>query len=85
MFFLDKLILFRGGPFKGEARKYNVSHPLESRDSVCLLSELATGSLQGNFAHNLPGVGDVVDLPRPPIDGEALGAAADDDDDDLRW
>lgn len=25
------------------ASPYNVSHPLESRDSVCLLSELATG------------------------------------------
>ena len=31
-------------PGRGRSLTYNVSHPLESRDSVCLLSELATGS-----------------------------------------
>ena len=45
--------------------------------------------------HDLPGVGDVADLPRPPVaavlDGEVLdevdevAAAAVEDDDDLRW
>ena len=42
--------------------------------------------------HDLPGVGDAADLPRPPVavlDGEVLdevaAAVAVEDDDDLRW